>query len=56
MFVFYRMPPSLKQLVNLYIGRSSSCWKAPEVIDWLLENVGIVCAMAESEPSRWATV
>ena len=34
-----RQPPALKQLVALYVGRSHMCWKPPEVVTWLEDNV-----------------
>lgn len=38
----YSQPPALKQLIGLYIGRCNSCWKQPEVLEWLERNVNIV--------------
>ncbi|XP_064640129.1 ribosome quality control complex subunit TCF25-like [Lineus longissimus] len=32
-------PDALRQLIALYVGRCSSCWKAPEVMEWLERNV-----------------
>ncbi|XP_067928333.1 ribosome quality control complex subunit TCF25-like [Watersipora subatra] len=49
----YRQPASLKQLVHLYVGRASSCWKAPECIAWLEENVSTCCNIGDSEPKRF---
>ena len=35
---YLRQSPSLNQLISLYVGRSFSLWKAPEVLNWLTEN------------------
>lgn len=51
-FVVYSQPASLKQLVNLYVGRCFSCWKIPECIAWLEENVQAVCAIGLSDFKR----
>ena len=50
--LFIRQPPSLKQLIHLYVGRTSSCWKAPECIAWLEENVTQCCHICDTELTR----
>ena len=36
---FCSLPDALKQLIAVYIGRCSACWKEPEVMVWLEKNV-----------------
>ncbi|KAF6025519.1 TCF25 [Bugula neritina] len=49
-----RQPASLRQLVHLYVGRTGSCWKAPECIEWLEANVKKCCEIGESNPERFS--
>lgn len=45
------MPPSLEQLVMLYIGRSHVCWKDPDVVHWLQSNVNeVLSRVTENDP------
>ncbi|XP_070537301.1 ribosome quality control complex subunit TCF25-like [Ptychodera flava] len=45
----HNQPVGLQQLVGLYIGRSSSVWKEPEVITWLISNVTEVLQRVDNE-------
>ncbi|XP_033729246.1 transcription factor 25-like, partial [Pecten maximus] len=47
----YSQPPALKQLIGLYIGRCNSCWKQPEVLEWLERNVKVVLQRVEDKDS-----
>ncbi|XP_063441257.1 ribosome quality control complex subunit TCF25-like [Mytilus trossulus] len=38
----YSQSDALKQLISLYVGRCHSCWKPPEVLQWLERNVKVV--------------
>lgn len=40
-------PEALKQLIALYAGRCFSCWKQPEVVEWLERNVKLVIERVE---------
>ncbi|XP_050395527.1 transcription factor 25 [Patella vulgata] len=40
---------SLKQLITLYVQRTFSCWKEPEVISWLERNVKHVLEKVDSK-------
>ncbi|XP_057291980.1 transcription factor 25-like isoform X2 [Hydractinia symbiolongicarpus] len=35
---YLRQASPLNQLISLYVGRCSSLWKPPEILDWLAEN------------------
>ncbi|XP_060074538.1 ribosome quality control complex subunit TCF25-like [Ylistrum balloti] len=45
----YSQPPALKQLIGLYIGRCNSCWKQPEVLEWLEKNVKVVLQRVDNK-------
>ncbi|OWF35632.1 transcription factor 25-like [Mizuhopecten yessoensis] len=47
----YSQPPALKQLIGLYIGRCYSCWKQPEVLEWLERNVKVVLQRVDNKDS-----
>lgn len=34
---YLKQSAALNQLISLYVGRSNPLWKAPEVINWLVE-------------------
>lgn len=42
-------PEALNQLIALYVGRSYSCWKQPEVVEWLEKNVKLVIDKVEKK-------
>ncbi|ESO95076.1 hypothetical protein LOTGIDRAFT_117499, partial [Lottia gigantea] len=43
---------SLKQLTTLYVQRTYSCWKEPEVMEWLEKNVRTVLTLVDNKDSR----
>ena len=43
----FRQPEALTQLLALYTGRCFSCWKQPEVMEWLERNVKLVIDRVE---------
>lgn len=45
----YSQSDALKQLISLYIGRCYSCWKPPDVIQWLEKNVRVVIQRVDSK-------
>jgi hypothetical protein len=45
-------PNALKQLAALYAGRCFACWKAPEVIEWLEQNVQRVLDLVDNGDPR----
>ena len=55
-------PEALRQLIQLYIGRSFVCWKNPEVVQWLernvrtvLERVNSADPVVEDSAVKWVT-
>ena len=46
-FITLSQTKALQQLLALYVGRSYSCWKNPEVMMWLEQNVCMVLSRVD---------
>ena len=49
LYSLYRDPKALQLLLKLFIERSHSLWKVPEVLTWLEENARRVVARVDAK-------